>query len=121
MTESQNLVLEEIWINFQKAGESNPEHVHEGSDLSFVIYLKVPQQIRADADRFLSNRLHKGAPPGSILFKYGEYRDFAVDGRVLCPQENTILMWPSYLRHGVTPFDCDEIRISVAGNIKFLD
>ena len=116
-----NAVLKSIWINFQNAGETNAEHSHPNADLSFVIYLKIPETISNNYKNFLSNPSHTGAPPGSIFFKYGEYQRLAVDGRVICPTEKSILMWPGYLRHGVQPFTCEGIRISVAGNISFLD
>ena len=74
--------------------------MHGDADLSFVIYLKVPQHIE-DYYSFLLDKTHTGSPPGSITFKYGEYHDFAVAGKYICPRENTILMWPSYLRHAV--------------------
>ena len=115
----ENASLQSIWINFQKSKEFNPEHVHGDADLSFVIYLKVPQQIIEDYYSFLLDKTHTGSPPGSITFKYGEHHDFAVAGKYICPRENTILMWPSYLRHAVPPFDCKGTRISVAGNLKF--
>ena len=44
--------LESIWINFQNSGDFNPEHTHGGADLSFVIYLKVPDIIKKSYDNF---------------------------------------------------------------------
>ena len=116
-----NAVLKSIWINFQSAGETNAEHSHPNADLSFVIYLNIPRSISNDYKNFLSNPSHTGAPPGSIFFKYGEYQRLAVDGRVICPTEKSILMWPGYLRHGVQPFTGEGKRVSVAGNISFID
>ena len=116
-----NAHLSSVWINFQEAGESNPEHIHGDTDLSFVIYLKVPQVIREEYETFLRDKKHSGTPPGSIGFSYGEYQPFAVGGRNICPKEDSILMFPSKLRHGVPAFNSNAIRISVAGNILFLD
>ena len=36
--------LNGLWINYMKAGEFNPPHIH-GDSLSFVIYLDVPEEI----------------------------------------------------------------------------
>ena len=36
--------LEKLWCNFQKKDEFNPPHSHGGA-LSFVIYLKVPEEL----------------------------------------------------------------------------
>lgn len=119
--EPQSAKLSAIWINFQEAGEPNPEHIHGDADLSFVIYLDIPDEIIYEYENFLYNRKNRSCPPGSIFFNYGEYNRFAVGGRNICPKENTILIWPSYLRHGVAPFEFKGTRISVAGNILFLD
>ena len=39
-------VLSALWINYQKANEFNPPHDHD-SKLSFVIYLKIPEERRS--------------------------------------------------------------------------
>lgn len=112
--------LEAIWINFQNPGDYNPEHTHGGADLSFVMYLQVPKSIKVSYDKHSINPKNRDCPPGSISFRYGEYNKFAVSGRSLCPKENTIYMFPSYLRHQVAAFFDEGVRISVAGNIVFL-
>ena len=33
-----------LWVNFMKAGEFNPPHIHT-SDLSFVLFLQVPEEL----------------------------------------------------------------------------
>ena len=112
-------MLKSVWINFQKRNEYNPEHTHFGSDLSFVIYLKIPHSIREEYNSW-SNR-DKGLPPGCISFSYGEKSNFCINGRNAFPQENTIFIFPSYVRHAVSHFESDCERISVAGNIAFID
>ena len=113
--------LSSVCINYQEAGEHKPEHIHSSNDLSFVIYLKVPKEIEIEFNNFHANKDLVFYPPGSIFFNHGEYHRFAVCGRYLCPKENSILMWPGYLRHGITPFEFMGTRISVTGNINFLD
>ena len=93
---------------------------HVKKDINELV-LNIPKSISNNYKIFLSNPSHTGAPPGSIFFKYGEYQRLAVDGRVICPTEKSILMWPGYLRHGVQPFTGEGIRVSVAGNISFID
>ena len=112
--------LEGVWINFQKPGDYNPEHTHGGADLSFVMYLRVPKSIREDYYKHTSSPKNRDSPPGAINFKYVEYNKFAVSGRHICPRENTIYMFPSYVRHQVAAFSGEGERISVAGNIIFL-
>ena len=112
--------LKGIWINFQNPGDYNPEHTHGGADLSFVMYLKVPKSIRASYDKHASSPKNRDCPPGAINFRYGEYNKFSVSGRSLCPKENTIYMFPSYVRHQVAAFFDEGVRVSVAGNVLFL-
>ena len=38
-------ILTALWINYQKANEFNPPHDHDGK-LSFVIYLKIPEELK---------------------------------------------------------------------------
>ena len=116
-----NAHLAFVWINFQKAGETNSEHTRGGADLSFVFYLKVPEAIKIEYEKFNKNKTLTGTPPGSIGFKYGEYQSFTVGGRNICPREDSIIIFPSRLRHYVTAHECAETRVSVSGNIVFLD
>ena len=39
--------LEKLWINFQGPNEFNPPHSHGGA-LSFVIFLKIPIELRSE-------------------------------------------------------------------------
>ncbi len=113
--------LTRCWINFQNSGEYNPVHTHEFVDLSFVIYLQVPLCIKDEYLKFQKEKSDTGCPPGSIVFSYGEYNRFSVSARNILPRENKIIMWPSYVRHEVPAFHSEGTRISVAGNIRFLE
>lgn len=118
----KNAELSGMWINYQESGEFNPEHIHGNADLSFVIYLKVPEIIKNEYEKHKKNPSNTGFPPGCINFSYGEYNKLSISTRFQLPKKNTIYMWPSYLRHGVMPFNSTKSeRISVAGNIKLLD
>ena len=110
----KNWRFETIWINFQKANEFNPLHVHTGCSISFVIYLKVPPIIKKEA----SKNITKAGNPGTISFVYGEDQDFCTNTHNILPEENTLLIFPSLLRHEVMPFKSDVERISVAGNVE---
>jgi hypothetical protein len=108
------VVLDELWINYQKAFEINPEHVHYG-DLSFVIYLNIPEGIYEENKNFVG----KSAGPGSIQFRYGEFVDWAVHLKVFLPKKGDIFIFPSNLAHAVYPFKSEGLRISVSGNFKY--
>ena len=108
------VVLDEVWINYQKAFEINPEHVHYG-DLSFVIYLNIPEGIYEENKNFVG----KSAGPGSIQFRYGEFVDWAVHLKVFLPKKGDIFIFPANLAHAVCPFKSEGLRISVSGNFKY--
>ena len=60
--------LMSLWCNFMKKGECNPPHIHDG-DLSFVIFLKVPKEIKKECDEYRG----RSSGPGCIEFSYGEF------------------------------------------------
>ena len=105
--------LTSLWINFQKAGEHNPIHMHTNADLSFALYLNAPIEMINEKDE------SQGLDPGRISFIYGEDRVHTISERPFTPKKNTMFMFPANLRHYVSSFKSNVERISVAGNIKF--
>jgi hypothetical protein len=108
---TDTLVLKNVWINFQKQYELNPEHVHD-ADFSFVIYLRVSEKLKKEYLQYNGT----GPGPGSIYFRYGEASPFSLNYHKFFPEEGTIFMWPSSLAHGVIPYHSNCERISVSGN-----
>lgn len=119
-----------LWINKQKAGESNPLHRHSG-DISFVLYTQVPEEIHNEVD-ITTNKL----PPGWIEFRdsfdlhsKSELREDEVV-KVLepiraihvKPKRGLMLIFPSWLHHTVMEFKTPGVeRISIAGNVYIRD
>ena len=106
--------LDRLWINYQKAGEYNPPHNHSG-DLSFVIYLQVPDAIKNEYEENKGQRKNSG--PGTINFDVGIKSPFAISSFAKFPEEGDILIFPSWVPHFVNDFKSDVERISVSGNI----
>ena len=108
-------VLSSWWVNYQKQHDFNPTHDHTGV-YSFVIWLKIPVEFD-DQNRDCDSN---GPVRSGFQIHYenilGDHRTFTYDlGK---KYEGKLLFFPSKLRHEVFPFyDCDEYRISVAGNI----
>jgi len=102
-----------MWVNYQKAGEYNPVHIHTGSDVSFVLWLKVPKKILQESSDTTA------VPPGWISFFFGGDVWSANTVKHYEPQENKIVIFPSSLRHEVMSFKSNVTRISVAGNLTF--
>lgn len=112
----KNLQSISFWINFQEPKEFNPEHIHSG-DLSFVLYLNVPEGIIEENKNFIGT----GAGPGKIIFRYGEQSDWAVSLQSFIPSKGDIFIFPANLSHSAMPYNSSGTRISVSGNFKFIN
>ena len=104
--------LEKLWINYQGPNEFNPPHSHGGA-LSFVIFLKIPIELRAE------NQNYKGlsAGPGGITFLYGETEDRCITNHSVFPEVGDMYIFPAWVKHWVYPFAADCTRVSVSGNV----
>ena len=104
--------LEKLWINYQGPNEFNPPHSHGGA-LSFVIFLKIPIELRAE------NQNYKGlsAGPGGITFLYGDTDDRCITNHSVFPEVGDMYIFPAWVKHWVYPFKSDCTRISISGNV----
>ena len=105
-------VLSAIWINYQKQGEYNPPHDHDGK-LSFVAYLQIPDELKKEHQSYIG----KSCGPGGIQFVYGDGPRDCVTYQSFFPEEGDIFIFPAWLKHWVAPFKSDVTRISVSGNV----
>ena len=105
--------MHHLWINYQKAREYNPPH-HHTEDLSFIIYLQVPDELRKENEEI---RAHNNDGPGTICFTYGEARFPSRTYFSKLPEVGDIFIFPAWLTHYVHAFKSDVERISVSGNI----
>tara|TARA_R100001132_G_C3240118_1_gene71214 strand:+ start:112 stop:714 length:603 start_codon:yes stop_codon:yes gene_type:complete len=108
--------LNQLWINRMKAKEYNPIHIHPNCDLSFVLWLEVPQRMLDEAKKKETN----AANPGDICFLYGEETNSVITEKHFPPRINTLMIFPANLRHQVLHFNSKVTRTSVAGNINFV-
>ena len=110
------LMYIDLWVNFMKAGDFNPPHIH-GGDISFVIFVDVPDELFKEMEE------HEGttAKPGQLVFNYGENskgKQWATIGHHVTPRTGDIYVFPAQQQHWVAPFKSDVIRISVSGNLR---
>ena len=119
-TQCHPYCLDQWWVNFQKQNEFNPVHSHDGV-WSFVLFMKIPKEVSYKKQSRIKISSDSNSPQPSVLqflhinvlgdIKTWEYRLEPED-------EGRILFFPARLRHNVYPFyNCDEDRITVAGNI----
>ena len=108
--------LYQMWINRMKAKEYNPMHLHTHCDLSFILWLEVPQRMLNESKKNETS----AANPGETCFLHGEDKWSIVSEKHFSPIVNTLMIFPADLRHSVMHFNSKVIRTSVAGNIKFV-
>ena len=104
--------LTALWCNFQRQYEFNPPHDHDGK-LSFVIYLSIPEPLKEENKKYSG----RSCGPGGIQFMYGEGPRDAVTYMSYFPKEGDMFIFPAWLKHWVSPFNSDCVRVSVSGNV----
>lgn len=100
------------WVNINNKTNYNSRHSHFNTNvfLSGVYYVKVPEN---------SGNLKLYDPRGhwvTQMFDYIHFRD-GISFETIIPQEDMIILFPSWLEHEVEPNESDEERISIAFNI----
>jgi len=108
-----SMQIDEVWINIMKPGDFNPPHNHVGGDISFVLYLQIPDGLKEEFEHNKSNN----AGPGTIEFYYGQPDSWVTSGHMILPEEGDLLIFPAQLIHFVQPYKSLGERISLAGNI----
>ena len=115
-TES-NINISQSWIVSQYKGEYNPWHQHSGH-LSSVIYLKVPKGM----DDFFEKEGEDHYPVGgAIQFMQGDKQNFRNDTLTFRPEVGKMLIFPSWLKHSVYPFDVNGERRSMSFNAYYVN
>jgi uncharacterized protein (TIGR02466 family) len=109
--EPRKLVLDSLWINVMNKGAIHAPHIHPHSVISGTYYVTAP--LKSGAIRFEDPRLAMmmAAPPRKKMAR-AENRSF-VD---VAPKARMLLLWESWLRHGVEPNAARTPRISISFN-----
>jgi uncharacterized protein (TIGR02466 family) len=103
----------EAWANVSGAGALNKPHVHGGAFWSAVYYVRAPAsdsgQLVLHDPRMPALRMYapmlrfKGAGPEQVAR--------------ITPKEGMVVMFPSWLLHGVDPWQGEGERVSIAFNV----
>jgi uncharacterized protein (TIGR02466 family) len=109
----RKLKLDSFWINVMRQGAVHAPHIHPHSVISGTYYVTVPP--RSGTIRFEDPRLAMmmAAPPRKNTAR-PENRSF-VD---VTPKPGMLLLWESWLRHGVEANGARGSRISVSFNYR---
>jgi uncharacterized protein (TIGR02466 family) len=107
----RKLVLDSLWINVMEKGAIHAPHIHPHSAISGTYYVTVPP--KSGAIRFEDPRLAMMmAAPTRKPNARADNRSF-VD---VSPKPGMLLLWESWLRHGVEPHAARQKRISISFN-----
>ena len=111
--------INSCWTVSQYENEYNPLHNHTGCQVSAVLYLKVPKDIKDR--RKIASKEGKQDNDGDINFVYSS--DSQRPGDILnrglaqfVPEPGMLALFPSYLLHTVYPFIGEGERRSLAFN-----
>ena len=109
----RKLALDSLWVNVMQKGAIHAPHIHPHSVISGTYYVSVPP--KSGVIRFEDPRLAMlmAAPPKKPKAR-PENRSF-VDVE---PKAGMLLLWESWLRHGVEANGARGNRISVSFNYR---
>ena len=109
----RKLKLDSLWINVMEKGAVHTPHIHPHAVISGTYYVTVPP--KSGAIRFEDPRLPMMmAAPVKKPKARPENRRF-VD---IAPKPGMLLLWESWLRHGVEPNGARGRRISMSFNYR---
>jgi hypothetical protein len=117
---TSTISLDDWWVNYQYQNEFNPAHAHSGI-YSWVIWIKIPTEY--EDQKMLPIALNSNSSTQISNFSFfftnalGSVTEHTI--KMGKASEGIIAFFPAQFKHCVYPFyNCDEPRISVAGNIS---
>jgi uncharacterized protein (TIGR02466 family) len=109
----RKLKLDSLWINVMKNGAHHGAHIHPHSVISGTYYVTVPQG--SGAIRFEDPRL------SALMAAPAKKKSARLENRMfvdVTPKAGMLLLWESWLRHGVEGNAARSPRISVSFNYR---
>ncbi|MEM8792293.1 MAG: TIGR02466 family protein [Pseudomonadota bacterium] len=109
------------WANVNRAGQGNEFHTHPGAYWSATYYVR---DGGAAEDPALGGEFEIADPRGIGPAMLAPELAFKTNGglsvgtnEMVRPIPGTLLLFPSWLSHGVRPYHGDDVRISIALNL----
>ena len=112
--ELESIKTKKAWVNYMKAGDFNPPHIHSNCRFSSVLFLQFPKEILKENEKHQATSMG----PGGIEFMYGENQpQDNINSHSAIPKEGDMFIFPAFLTHFVFPFKSKNVeRISIAAN-----
>jgi uncharacterized protein (TIGR02466 family) len=105
-----------MWINVNKKSDYNTAHVHPGSLISGVLWIKTPE--KCGLLKFLSpNHFNESILVENVDDEIKVNHNYSPHF-TFNPKAGTMILFPSHLYHLVEPNESDEDRISIAFNLN---
>tara|TARA_Y100000389_G_C17471282_1_gene531365 strand:+ start:7580 stop:8173 length:594 start_codon:yes stop_codon:yes gene_type:complete len=102
------------WFNVNQKGDSNQIHTHGGSFISGVYYVEAEQ----DQSELI---FYKNFSEDHIITSAGDIENYTPISGATCrypPKSGRLILFPSYLPHGVLPSTSNKERVSMAFNMR---
>ncbi len=105
-----------LWMNINPPGAANKAHMHPGSHLSGVLWVKLPE--KSGAITFQNESAFKCF--NELILYNSQFKEDTIlfQNYSLFPGEGAMVLFPSSLYHYVETNESDEDRISVSFNIE---
>lgn len=111
------LRISNLWLNINNKGNSNLLHTHPGCVLSGVYYLKVPACCSGPFSFIRDFKDQHMKESWGNANNFETWKDINVNQYDIQPQDDTMLIFPSWLMHAVSKSASDDDRISISFNI----
>tara|TARA_B100000427_G_scaffold318677_1_gene316121 strand:- start:225 stop:809 length:585 start_codon:yes stop_codon:yes gene_type:complete len=116
LKEGTRLTFRNMWVNINKKGCYNKDHIHPGSDLAGVFYIKTPKNCGniefTSPHQYIQNS-ELECYSDEIQKECNFYNVYWME-----PLEGTIIMFPSHIQHRVDMNESRQDRISASFNLK---
>jgi uncharacterized protein (TIGR02466 family) len=113
----KELGVASAWVNFMKANDYNPPHVHQRCDFSTVLIVSCPDKLNKEAEEIAKKTNCGENLPGSVCFNFNSENKFSINTYYFRPVVGDFYLFPAWLMHWVNPFRCEGERVTVASNI----
>lgn len=119
LTENRPLILNDMWVNYQKKYEFNPPHDHSGV-FSFIVFMQIPYDLKKENDYF-PDVVNKSFSTSRTAFLITDIHGSICNKSLEIDKsfEGKIVVFPALLKHQVYPFyTSNDYRITVSGNLE---
>ena len=110
-----NVKLDKLWININPPGGSNVLHKHPGCLISGTVYIQTDSQT---GEIYFENPNSVGYDWMPEFFKDSRWNKDCNEFFAFEPQNELILLFPSWAKHGVISNTSNKDRISISFNGK---